>query len=292
MLEIITKNLTTDSLNFETVDLQGDIRMDTVDIYGDLFFMTSRGEKGDKGDTGPEGPAGPQGPQGEQGPQGPKGDDYVITDEDYQAIADKVVVPIDPTIQAKVDKLMKKNFPVTMTFSGSWTTKEYTGSAQDITLSWSITEDSVAVTPTALSVKKGTTEISNELTATGSVDSTVSDLGTTTFTINATADGTDVSGTKNVELVRAMYFGFTTTATLSDATTLTKQAIKSSPAGTYTLSNSGTKYMWLCVGTNKSINKVVSSGFDVPMEAPTTIGDYKCYRSSNTIVGNITFTIS
>lgn len=86
MLEIITKNLTTDSLNFETIDLQGDIKMDTVDLYGDLFFMTSRGEKGEKGDPftyedfTPEqlealrGPEGPQGEKGDKGDKGAKGD--------------------------------------------------------------------------------------------------------------------------------------------------------------------------------------------------------------------------
>ena len=44
------------------------------------------GEKGDKGDKGDVGPTGPQGEVGPQGPIGPKGDDYIITEEDYQEI--------------------------------------------------------------------------------------------------------------------------------------------------------------------------------------------------------------
>lgn len=66
------------------------------------------GVKGDKGDTGERGPQGIQGPVGSTGPIGPKGDtgakgdkgdagrdgvdgkDYVITEADYQTIADKV----------------------------------------------------------------------------------------------------------------------------------------------------------------------------------------------------------
>ena len=46
------------------------------------------GEKGDTGATGAQGERGPQGIQGETGPQGPQGDDYVLTEQDKQDIAD------------------------------------------------------------------------------------------------------------------------------------------------------------------------------------------------------------
>ena len=60
-----------------------------------------RGEKGDKGDTGAQGiqgERGPQGIQGETGPQGPQGDDYVLTEQDKQDIADIAEADLTPTI--------------------------------------------------------------------------------------------------------------------------------------------------------------------------------------------------
>lgn len=57
------------------------------------LWQTITAIKGDKGDTGDTGPQGPQGIQGEEGPQGPKGeqgDDYVLTAQDKQDIADLV----------------------------------------------------------------------------------------------------------------------------------------------------------------------------------------------------------
>lgn len=64
-----------------------------------LDFGIPKGEKGDKGDTGAtgakgeQGERGPQGIQGERGPQGPKGDDYTLTEQDKQDIADLIPVP-------------------------------------------------------------------------------------------------------------------------------------------------------------------------------------------------------
>lgn len=71
-----------------------------------------QGEKGDKGDTGATGATGPQGPQGIQGPQGeqgPAGDDYVITQSDYAAIATQVESDIQPTIDAATDATQAAN---------------------------------------------------------------------------------------------------------------------------------------------------------------------------------------
>ena len=56
------------------------------------------GEKGDTGATGAQGERGPQGIQGETGPQGPQGDDYVLTEQDKQDIADIAEADLTPTI--------------------------------------------------------------------------------------------------------------------------------------------------------------------------------------------------
>lgn len=75
-------------------------------LKGDTGIQGQQGEKGDKGDKGEKGDTGKQGPQGLQGEkgqkgdkgdtgeQGPKGDSYVITETDYNAIADIVLSKI------------------------------------------------------------------------------------------------------------------------------------------------------------------------------------------------------
>lgn len=58
---------------------------------GDTGLTGPQGPKGDTGLTGPQGPKGDAGPAGPQGPTGPKGDSYVLTDEDMDTIAQKVI---------------------------------------------------------------------------------------------------------------------------------------------------------------------------------------------------------
>lgn len=74
---------------------------DFVKAMNEAASTIAKGDKGDKGDTGPQGPIGPMGPQGKQGatgpagsqgPQGDKGKDAVInvvTQAEYDALADK-----------------------------------------------------------------------------------------------------------------------------------------------------------------------------------------------------------
>lgn len=64
-----------------------------------------KGETGDEGPQGPDGPRGPQGPQGPEGPIGPKGEDYVLTQADRTEIAGIVETDIQPTLDAKQDKI-------------------------------------------------------------------------------------------------------------------------------------------------------------------------------------------
>ena len=85
-----------------------------------------------------------------------------------------------------------------------------------------------------------------------------------------------------------MYFGASAKNALesADILAMTKQPIKSSPAGNATVEVGANEYLWLCVPSTMSINSVKSGGFDVPMAAPVTVavdgkGDYKCYRSAS-----------
>ena len=62
---------------------------------GDTGAQGIQGPKGDKGDTGEQGIQGERGPQGEKGDTGEQGDDYVLTEQDKEEIADMVEVPSD-----------------------------------------------------------------------------------------------------------------------------------------------------------------------------------------------------
>ena len=61
------------------------------DARGDHECDIMDGETGPRGPQGKTGPRGETGETGPRGPQGPAGDDYVITQADYQSIADIVL---------------------------------------------------------------------------------------------------------------------------------------------------------------------------------------------------------
>lgn len=54
------------------------------------------------------------------------------------------------------------------------------------------------------------------------------------------------------------------------------------PFGDYSIFIPSTNYVWLC--TTKTINKVLSSEIEVPMEEPIIIDEFSCYRTSNAIL--------
>ena len=56
-----------------------------------------QGPKGDAGETGPQGQTGPTGPQGPKGDKGDPGDDYILTAQDKQDIANLVDIPLATT---------------------------------------------------------------------------------------------------------------------------------------------------------------------------------------------------
>ena len=97
-----------------------------------------------------------------------------------------------------------------------------------------------------------------------------------------------------------MYFGGSASSSLDSAgvTGLAKQGLKTSPNGSYTVSVGQGEYLWLCVPSGMKVNKVVSAGFDVPMEADATVavsgkGNYSCYRSSSKFnAGSVAITVS
>lgn len=155
--------------------------------------------------------------------------------------------------------------------------------------------------PETLSVKRGTTVINSTPIASLNIKDTLNtEDDRTTYTLKITSKGVTKTATANVNAYYPMYFGHSAKAALTgeDVLGLTKQAIKSSPNGTYNMTGIAEgEYVWLCVPSNFSITKVTSSGFGVPMAAAATVtvegkGSYKCYRTEGALkAGNFNFVI-
>lgn len=110
------------------------------------------------------------------------------------------------------------------------------------------------------------------------------------------AKDSDLSQKSFVVGYPTMKYGFHVSGTMSAGfiAALAGSKETKNPAGQYTATNNVTgNYMWFCVASQQSINKVTSGGFDVPLEAAVTVGKYKCYRSSNAVAaGEHTFVVA
>lgn len=171
----------------------------------------------------------------------------------------------------------------------------------DITIRGNNLFNSKPLVPETLSVKRGTTVINRTPIASLNIKDTLNtEDDRTTYTLSITSKGVTKTATANVNAYYPMYFGHSAKAALTgeDVLGLTKQAIKSSPNGTYNMTGIAEgEYVWLCVPSNFSITKVTSSGFGVPMAAAATVtvkgkGSYKCYRTEGALkAGNFNFVI-
>lgn len=204
-------------------------------------------------------------------------------------------------VTLELDVLKAAVFPLTVTFSHSGdSVLEYTGTAKNVTLTWSVSRNGSSLTPTSISINGQ----SYTPAAAGSATVSVNSLGTNTFTITVVADGLTATASTSVSMVLPMYMGFYNAG--SNVNTMSQslnKLVKLSPNGSYTYTNTGSpKYLTICVPSSMSVNSVKSSGFDVPMQSPVTdnsmtIGGatrtYKIYRSASQInVGQMSFVIS
>lgn len=153
-----------------------------------------------------------------------------------------------------------------------------------VTLNWSTKFNNQEVTPDSIEVKKGSTVLTTDKTL-KTIGDNVSD--TQAYSMTAVIKGITKTASVTVNAYYPMYFGASAKDALAsaDVLALTKQPIKSSPAGNVTVEVGANEYLWLCVPSTMTINSVKSGGFDVPMAAPVTVavdgkGDYKCYRSA------------
>lgn len=218
--------------------------------------------------------------------------DTELSQESTNPVENRVIALQLQTLIQNIAELQKEVFPLSVTVSGGGTFEK--GTTQNVTIRWTTKLGSTVITPETITVN----DVAVANTSTSKVFSGVT--STTTYTVKVTNNGIVASGSKKATFVAPMYFGFAAASSVDSLTieSLTKQTIKENPVGTYTINNP-TKgyYLWLCVPDSMTINKVVSSGFDVPMEAPatksTTIDTYKCYRTSAAPnPGDMTITIS
>lgn len=158
------------------------------------------------------------------------------------------------------------------------------------------------VTPDTLILKRGDALLSDRPVdnLSGTKDTLNTNDDTTTYSLSITAHGVTRNTSAIVSAYYPCYFGHTTKTIIvgTDVLSFSKQSIKSSPNGTYSMSDiSQGEYAWLCIPSNFNINSVTSSGFSVPMEAAISVpvegkGNYKCYRTSSSLVaGTFNFVI-
>lgn len=176
------------------------------------------------------------------------------------------------------------------------------GVATDINISGRFLFAGNPLTPDTLTLKMNDHVISNQpvnnLSGTKDTLTTTSDR--ITYSVSITAHGATKNASATVSTYYPCYFGHTTKTIIvgTDVLSFSKQSIKSSPNGTYSMSDiSQGEYVWLCIPSNFNINSVTSSGFSVPMEAAISVpvegkGNYKCYRTSGSLVaGTFNFVI-
>ena len=158
------------------------------------------------------------------------------------------------------------------------------------------------VTPDTLILKRGDALLSDRPVdnLSGTKDTLNTNDDTTAYSLSITAHGVTRNTSAIVSAYYPCYFGHTTKTIIvgTDVLSFSKQSIKSSPNGTYSMSDiSQGEYVWLCIPSNFNINSVTSSGLSVPMEAAISVpvegkGNYKCYRTSSSLVaGTFNFVI-
>ena len=172
------------------------------------------------------------------------------------------------------------------------------GVSKEITLTWATRFNGKAETPTSLSIKKGTTVLTSEAKADGSVKDSISE--TTTYNLTAVVKGVTKTASATVNAYYPKYFGchavdgVTEQITAAIVTGLVKQALTNTAVGSYSIpvAESNATYVWLCVPSSMSITEVMAGGleFDLYQETPNvnmafevSVNGvaYKCYRSKN-----------
>lgn len=187
-------------------------------------------------------------------------------------------------LKTDVEDLMNAQYPMTIGLQANPT------KVGDYTVTWSVQRKGTALTPDSLKLTK---QVNNGTATTLSSDAKASGTVTTSVTGNKEVIALTVTksglGTKTSSVTKYVcYYGANAATAISETvinalTTVITTNASFNPSITTT---SG-QYMWLVVPSFLAVNKVTSSGFDVPFEAATTIttslGTFKAYRTTNAL---------
>lgn len=152
------------------------------------------------------------------------------------------------------------------------------GVSTPVTLQWSFKFNDIPMNPDTISITEGGTEIHTDVN-TKVISRNINN--TTKYIAQSVFRSVPKIQSITVNAYSPMYFGSSSLDTISDITTLVKQTIKASPVGSYSISVNENEYVWWCIPSTMTINSIKSGGFDVPIEPPIIVGEYKCYRTSS-----------
>lgn len=187
-------------------------------------------------------------------------------------------------LKTDVEDLMNAQYPMTIGLQANPT------KVGDYTVTWSVQRKGTALTPDSLKLTK---QVNNGTATTLSSDAKASGSVTTSVTGNKEVIALTVTksglGTKTSSVTKYVcYYGANAATAISETiiNALTT-VITTNASFNPTITTTSGQYMWLVVPSFLAVNKVTSSGFDVPFEAATTIttslGTFKAYRTTNAL---------
>lgn len=204
-------------------------------------------------------------------------------------------------VTGAIRELQDYCFPTSLEASISPSSAEWTGNSVEVSVSFRVLRNSKPVVADTVQIQFNGETKTLENVAKGSEKFTLSTQGYKSGSVTAKKGSTTIKNSPrsiSANLYLPVYYGFSKATTGNELTITSLTKGGSSLNGTKTLTNDdATKYLWLCVPNTMSINKVTSSGFDVPflapVEASTPLGTYKCYRTKDLPgAGSMTIVIS
>ena len=192
-------------------------------------------------------------------------------------------------IAAAMTELQDYCFPTSLEASVSPSSVEWKGNSVEVSIHFKVLRNSKPVVANTVQIQfNGETKMLENVSE-GSEKFILSTFGYKSGSVTAEKGTTTIKNSPrsiSTNLYLPVYYGFSKATTGNELTITSLTKGGSSLNGTKTLSNDdATKYLWLCVPNTMSINKVTSGGFDVPflapVEASTTLGTYKCYRTQD-----------
>ena len=201
-------------------------------------------------------------------------------------------------IAAAMTELQDYCFPTSLEASVSPSSVEWKGNSVEVSVHFKVLRNSKPVVADTVQIQfNGETKMLENVSE-GSEKFILSTFGYKSGSVTAEKGTTTIKNSPrsiSANIYLPVYYGFSKATTGNELTITSLTKGGSSLDGTKTLNNDdATKYLWLCVPNTMSINNVTSSGFDVPflapVEASTTLGTYKCYRTKD-LPGTDTMTI-